>query len=258
MVLRKLFGGNAPAPPWRPRAPEGQRLYAIGDIHGRRDLLDALLDQIEVDDAARGAVAETRLIFLGDLVDRGPESRGVVDRVRTLMAASRHVSCLKGNHEELMIRAWEGDRGTAGVFNRNGGRETLLSYGVDPLAYDEADLGGLVDLIGAHVPAEHIAFLDGLPDWIVAGDYLFVHAGIRPGSPIEKQKPGDLRWIRDQFTRHAGRFDHMVIHGHTITETPDAQPNRIGIDTGAYATGRLTALGLEGDAQWFLSTGTAA
>jgi serine/threonine protein phosphatase 1 len=256
MVLKRLFSRAEAAAPKGSCAPAGQRLYAIGDIHGRLDLLDDLLAQIEADDQARGTDATSRLIFLGDLVDRGPASRGVVERVMKLMAGSSNVTCLKGNHEELLIRAWEGDRQSAGILNRNGGRETMLSYGVDEAAYDEADLGGLVDLIGAHVPPTHIAFLDVLSDWIEAGDYIFVHAGIRPGRALEDQRGSDLRWIRDDFTQFRGDHSHMVIHGHTILEAIDEQPNRIGIDTGAFATGRLTAIGLEGSDRWFLQTGT--
>jgi serine/threonine protein phosphatase 1 len=255
MVLKRLFGRTPVRPPQVWRAPVGQRLYAIGDIHGRRDLLDELLAMIDADDAARGPSKETRLIFLGDLVDRGPDSRTVVERVMALTEASESVICLKGNHEELLIRSWEGDRKTAAVFHRNGGRETILSYGVDPETYDAGDLGDVVELIGASVPPRHIAFLDGLSDWVQAGDYLFVHAGIKPGVDLEEQSASDMRWIRKDFTDWRGDHGLMVVHGHTITDGVDAQDNRIGIDTGAYATGRLTAIGLEDDQRWFISTG---
>lgn len=257
MVLKRLFGRSVAAEPKVWRAPAGQRLYAIGDIHGRLDLLGELVALIEADNQARD-VAETRIIFLGDLVDRGPESRGVVECVMQLVGGSDQVTCLKGNHEELLIRSWEGDRRTAAVFNRNGGRETMLSYGVNPEEYDSGDLGDLVDLVGSHVPPNHIAFLDGLPEWVQAGDYLFVHAGIRPGIALDDQNAADLRWIRTEFTENRGDHGMMVIHGHTITEFVDEQVNRIGIDTGAYATGRLTAIGLEDDARWFISTGAVA
>ena len=255
MVLKRLFSRSEQKEPRVWQAPAGQRLYAIGDIHGRLDLLDDLLAKIDADDAARGAVGETRLILLGDLVDRGPDSRGVIERVMGLMASSSHVTCLKGNHEELLIRSWEGDRKTAGVFNRNGGRETMFSYGVDAKTYDAADLGELVDLVGSHVPPQHIAFLDGLADWVQAGDYLFVHAGIRPGIPLDQQSASEMRWIRGEFTENRSDLGMMVIHGHTITEFTDEQVNRVGIDTGAYATGYLTAIGLEGGKRWFLETG---
>ncbi len=253
MVFKRLFGKPETPAPREWRAPPGERIYAIGDIHGRLDLLDTLLAQIEVDDAARPA-AKTQLIFLGDLADRGPDSRGVIERLMALAEANRKVRFLQGNHEELLILAWNGDKRALGLFNRVGGRETMASYGVPYEVYDAASLEELGDLIATHIPRAHIDFLRGFEDMIVAGDYLFVHAGIRPGASIEEQMPSDLRWIRRDFTEHAGRFSHMVVHGHTITETVDARDNRIGIDTGAFTTGRLTAIGIEDGARWFLST----
>ncbi len=255
MVLKRIFGRTDAAPSRVYSAPEGQRIYAIGDIHGRSDLLDELLEKIAGDDRARGSASSKRLIFLGDYVDRGPDSKGAVARVKAMKESDDHVTCLKGNHEEMLIRTCRGDRRTAGVFARNGGRETALSYGIDEAAYDAADLGELTELMAAHVPEDHIRFLAGLVDWVEAGDYLFVHAGIRPGIPIEEQDTSDLRWIRSEFTEYRGNLGAMVIHGHTITEHPDEQVNRIGIDTGAYATGCLTAIGLEGPDRWFVSTG---
>lgn len=254
MVFKRLFGIKEKIPPRVWHAPEGQRIYAIGDIHGRRDLLDQLLGLIEADASARGP-AHVRLILLGDLVDRGPDSRGVIERVMQLKAASPDVRLIAGNHEELLIRAWNGDRRSAGLFNRVGGKETMLSYGLSEAKYDSADLEELSDLIATHVPESHIAFLESADDWIVAGDYLFVHAGIRPGDAIEEQRTSDLRWIRREFTDFDGDHGMMVIHGHSITEEVDERDNRCGIDTGAYATNRLTAIGIEGTERWFLQTG---
>lgn len=253
MVFKRLFGLRQEAAPRQPRAPDGQRLYAIGDIHGRLDLLDRLLGLIEADDAGRGS-AETQLIFLGDLVDRGPHSKGVVERVMQLAASSGNVRCIAGNHEEIISRTWGGDKRSAGLLNKVGGRETLLSYGVPAAQYDAADLHELVRLAHAHIPREHIAFFKSNHDWIEAGDYLFVHAGIRPGYAIAEQDISDLRWIRREFTDHEGDLGHVVIHGHTITEEVEERANRIGIDTGAFATGKLTAIGLEGNDRWFLQT----
>ena len=254
MVLKRLFGSRKPAAPRLWSAPEGQRIYAIGDIHGRLDLLDQLLAKIDSDDATRGS-AHTQLIFLGDLVDRGADSRGVVERLMTLAAASDNVRFLKGNHEELLIRVWEGDARAIGMFHRVGGRATMLSYGMDPDQYDDAELAELATMIAGHVPVGHIAFLRGFDDWIIAGDYLFVHAGIRPGLSIEEQSPSDLRWIRTEFTECEDIHEMMVVHGHSITEYIDERPNRIGIDTGAFQSGVLTAIGIEGTARWYLSTG---
>ena len=153
-----------------------------------------------------------------------------------------------------MIRAWEGDRKAAGLFHRVGGRETLLSYGVTEIEYDACDLGDLADLIGKYVPVEHIAFLRKFVDQWQCGDYLFVHAGIRPGVPLDEQRDSDLRWIRREFLDDPRDHGVMVVHGHSITEAVDEQPNRIGIDTGAFASGKLTALGIEGTEKWVLST----
>lgn len=251
MVFSKLF--RRPATP-APRVPDDIVVYAIGDVHGRLDCLDELLAQIDADAAGNGR--RRVLVFLGDLIDRGPDSRGVVERVKALCAdADAH--CLCGNHEELLLSAAEGGRQALGVFARVGGRETLLSYGVDDAAYEREDLKGVQRLIAEHVPADHLAFLRGLPDKLVIGDYAFVHAGVRPGVPIDAQKASDLRWIRSPFLEHVGRYDRFVVHGHTVSDQADIRANRIGIDTGAYRSGRLTALVLERDTRRFLATALA-
>jgi serine/threonine protein phosphatase 1 len=252
MVFRKFFARAAEPEPQVYALPAGERVYAIGDIHGRRDCLDTLIGMIDADNAARGR-ADTKLVFLGDLVDRGEDSRGVVERAMHI-AKSPKTILLMGNHEEIMIRAWEGDRKAAGLFHRVGGRETMLSYGVSEADYDSCDLGDLADLIAARVPVEHIAFMRGFVDQWQCGDYLFVHAGIRPGVPLDDQRESDLRWIRREFLDDPRDHGVMVVHGHSITEEVDEQPNRIGIDTGAFASGRLTALGIEGAEKWVLST----
>ena len=231
--------------------PEGERVYAVGDVHGCADQFGALLAAIDADDAARGP-ADTMLVLLGDLIDRGPDSRGVVERAMRLAAFPRF-ALLKGNHEEMLLRAAAGHRPSLQLFNRYGGRETLMSYGVDAAAYDEASFEELEALIAAAVPAAHRAFLDAGKPHLTIGDYLFVHAGIRPGISLAEQVGADLRWIRDPFLSHRGPHEAFVIHGHTITAEPDVQPNRIGIDTGAYAGGPLTAIGLEGGERWFLT-----
>lgn len=252
MVFRKLFTRTAePDPPAHVLAT-GQRVYAIGDIHGRRDCLDTLIGLIDADNAARGR-ADTTLVFLGDLIDRGADSAGVIERAMHIAASPKCV-LLMGNHEEILIRAWEGDRKAAGLFHRVGGRETLLSYGVTEAEYDACDLGDLAELVGARVPVEHIAFIRNFIDQWQCGDYLFVHAGIRPGLPLDEQRPSDMRWIRREFLDDPRDHGVMVVHGHSITEEVDEQANRIGIDTGAFASGKLTALGVEGADRWFIST----
>lgn len=249
MVFKRLFS----RPEQRSYAlPEARRIYAIGDIHGRLDLFDALLAKIDADDADRGH-AETHLILLGDLVDRGPDSAGVVERAMRLCATGK-CRVLMGNHEEVMVKTWDGDRRTAGLFARIGGRETLLSYGVSEEDYEAADLQGLVALTKSHVPEAHIRFMEGFEETIAEGGYLFVHAGIRPGVPHDEQAHEDTRWIRREFLEDERDHGAMIVHGHSITEDVVERHNRIGIDTGAFATGKLTALGLEGAERWYLST----
>lgn len=232
--------------------PGGARLYAIGDIHGRLDLLDRLLAMIDEDDERRGP-ARTELIFLGDLVDRGPDSVGVVERLMALRE-TRPVRYLMGNHEEVFLRAVGGDLRALRFLVRIGGRETLLSYGISAEEYAGLDFEELMVRLKEKVPPAHVAFLSGFIGWIEAGDYLFVHAGLRPGVAVEDQKMSDLCWIREDFLGHRESFGKMVVHGHSITEKIDERSNRIGIDTGAFASGRLSAIGLEGTERWYLST----
>lgn len=233
--------------------PAGERVYAIGDIHGRLDLFEELVRAVEADDTARPA-ASTTFILLGDLIDRGPDSRAVVERVMALTASGGDVRCLKGNHEEAFIRVAQGDVRALPVFRRMGGETTLASYGLSPALFRVMTDQEIVKWIGSHLPRAHIDFLDALPDSIAIGDYLFVHAGIRPGVPIKDQSPADLRWIRREFLDHRGPHSHMIIHGHSISPDVDERAGRIGIDTGAFLSGRLTAIGLEGRDRWFLQT----
>ena len=249
MVFRKLFSRPEP----RSYAlQEPKRIYAVGDIHGRLDLFDELLAKIDADDRARD-FTETHLILLGDLIDRGADSKGVVERAMRLCATGK-CRVLMGNHEEVLIKTWDGDRRTASLFARIGGRETLLSYGVSEDDYEAADLQELVELTRAHVPESHVEFMRGFEETISEGDYLFVHAGIRPGVPHDEQSRADTRWIRREFLEDERDHGAMIVHGHSIAEDIVERHNRIGIDTGAFATGKLTAIGLEGTERWFLST----
>lgn len=252
MPVKALLNLVRRTPPRAEQVPDGMRVYAIGDIHGRLDLVEALLARIDEDDAQRGP-ARTELIFLGDLVDRGPDSAGVVERLMQLSETGK-VRYLMGNHEEVFLRALEGDVRALRFLVRIGGRETLLSYGISQDEYNDLDYDDLMVLVREKVPQAHIAFLSAFESWIEVGDYLFVHAGLRPGVALEDQQASDLCWIRDDFLRHRDSFGKMVVHGHSITEDIDLRANRIGIDTGAFATGRLTAIGLEGEERWFLST----
>lgn len=247
-LLKKWIKSQSPAAYC---VPDGERVYAIGDIHGRCDLLNELIAKIEADEAERGP-AETTIILLGDLVDRGPDSAGVIEAAIEL-SARRRVRTLCGNHEEMFLKSLESEK-VLREFLRFGGRETVLSYPIEQAEYAELTFEQLRGRLCEIVPAAHLEFLSGLEDWIVIGDYLFVHAGIKPGVEIEEQSIQDLRWIREPFLSAAAPSRHCVVHGHTIYEAPVEAPGRIGIDTGAYQSGVLTALGLEADRRWFVST----
>lgn len=247
-TIRRLFEREEAA---RPEAslPPGKRVYAIGDIHGRLDLFEVLIAAIEADDARSGP-ADTTVVLLGDLVDRGPDSAGVIARARGWQRR-RNVRILAGNHEEMFLSSFEKTE-TLKHFLRFGGRETVLSYGIDPQAYQIASVEEVQEMMHAAVPAEDRAYLESFEDMIAIGDYLFVHAGIAPDVPFEEQRQRDLRWIREPFLSHAAPFGAVVVHGHTITDEPQDRGNRIGIDTGAYLSGRLTALVLEGTGRRYL------
>lgn len=232
------------------------RIYAVGDIHGRLDLLEDLLERLEADNASRGE-AETMVIFLGDLIDRGPESAQVVQRLMELGSGSDRIRFLLGNHEEVFLRSLEGDPKALPFFLRIGGEPTVLSYGISPAEYRTCDYPELLDKLRAHVPQAHIDFLSSFEDLIVVGDYAFVHAGVRPGVPLAEQSAGHLRWIREEFLDHDAPFEKIVVHGHTIADEVEERIGRIGLDTGAYATGRLTAMGFEGVSRWILQTNGA-
>jgi serine/threonine protein phosphatase 1 len=247
--LRQMFRPKPAVP--RAAVPAGERYYVIGDIHGRRDLFEALIEAVEADDRDAGT-ARTTIVLLGDLVDRGPDSAGVV-ALAMQWRSRRRVELLAGNHEEMFLDSFE-DEGVLRHFLRHGGRRTVLSYGVPPAQYEEASLGELQAIMARAVPHAHRSFLAAGKDHLVAGDYLFVHAGIAPDVPLEEQKPHHLRWIREPFLDHEAPHDHFVVHGHTITEDIDLRPNRLGIDTGAYRTGRLTALVLEGESRRLIQT----
>jgi serine/threonine protein phosphatase 1 len=237
-----------------PSGPAHARAYAVGDIHGRLDLLDALLGQIEADAAARPA-RKTYLIFLGDLIDRGPESSGVVERLRTLSLPGIRPIFLAGNHEEVMLRVLGGDGKVLQDWLKYGGAECLESYGVDTDRLRRMEEADAAAEVSRAVPRAHVEFLEGFGDTFRFGDYLFVHAGIRPGVAVEEQDRADLRWIREPFLSDAKEHGVVVVHGHTIVPKVDERHNRIGIDTGAYHSGVLTALAVEERERWYLSTG---
>lgn len=253
MLGRLLFGTSK-----TPAGPEGYRAYAVGDVHGRADLLEPLLERIADDNRARGA-AQTYIIFLGDLIDRGPDSARVLEQLRCYAPEGMTPIFLAGNHEEVMLRALDGDGEMLRQWLWFGGSECVRSYGLEPAVLEGLEPDQAVERLKTIVPQEHGDFVAGFADTFRFGDYLFVHAGIRPGVPLAEQGERDLRWIREPFL--SDRRDHgfVVVHGHTIVDKVVERRNRIGLDTGAYRTGVLTAMGVEAEERWFMQqTGPAS
>jgi serine/threonine protein phosphatase 1 len=254
-MLARLFKRTKNARPLdTARVPDGVRVYAIGDVHGRNDLLQSLLDLIDRDNAQRGP-ANTQIIFLGDLVDRGDDSAGVIETAIALKAAGRNVRFLLGNHEEVFLKTCRSrDIKTLRFFLKIGGDATLQSYPIPRSEYLTLTLEELAERLPSLIPESHLAFLESFEDQIVVGDYAFVHAGIRPGVALSEQKRSDMRWIREEFTDHRGDLEKVIVFGHTIYPEVEERGSRIGIDTGAFASGVLTAIGLEGGERWYLQT----
>ena len=219
-----------------PRLESGDSIYAIGDIHGRRDCLKAV--HARIDEDRRNRVPNTTMeIYVGDYVDRGPESAGVID---LLIDRARYCHCvfLKGNHEQIFADVLEGTMDIA-AWRDVGGLETIYSYRVDPRRI-AADPQLAPTLFREAVPQSHKDFLAALQPMTAIAGYLFVHAGLRPGVALERQNPLDLMWIREEFTLSDANFGAVVIHGHTPATEPECLHNRVNLDTGAYATGRLS------------------
>ena len=237
-------------------ATAGRRIYAIGDIHGRADLLDRILEIIRLDSGLDGAARPPILIFLGDYIDRGLESRAVLDRlIRIRTEGEFEARFLKGNHEHALLKFMT--RSQSGqAWLAFGGAETLYAYGVRVPApgANPDELRRTAEALGAALPRDHLGFLNGLELVIRYGDYVFVHAGLRPGRALERQDEDDLLTIRDVFIQSRKKWPFVVVHGHTPEPNVHVDHRRIGIDTGAYATGRLSAVRLEGDSVRVLST----
>ena len=236
-----------------PAGARGYRAYAVGDIHGRVDLLEHLLAKIHADLQHRPA-PKTLLIFVGDLVDRGPSSAQVIERLRCYRRDRVRPVFLLGNHEEVLLRIISGDSSVVDSWLKFGGLQCLQSYGVTLASIRGRSAEQVVEIVRAAVPPEHVEFLECFADSCRFGDYLFVHAGIRPGVEVDQQSQADLRWIRDPFLFDESDHGFVVVHGHTITDEVDERPNRIGIDTGAYRSGVLTALAIEGTERWLIDT----
>jgi serine/threonine protein phosphatase 1 len=243
----------------RPSAPAGAVIYAIGDVHGRLDLLRQLTDAILADIGQHPPGQKPEIVFVGDYVDRGRDSAGVIEHIIALRARTDIVvHTLKGNHEEAML-GFLADSSGGPVWAEFGGVETLASYGVASPAV-RSDMEGWEaarQAFRAKVPVSHVHFLHTLDLYRVSGDYVFVHAGLKPGVPLERQSERDLLWIRSEFLETNRAFEKVVVYGHTPRPDAAVEVNRIGIDTGAFVTGVLTALKLEGESQSLMQTAPA-
>jgi serine/threonine protein phosphatase 1 len=231
--------------------PPGLRVYVIGDIHGRLDLLSGLHHRIVED--ARSMRGVARLIYLGDYIDRGPSSREVLEFLSSAHRDTIPATCLLGNHEAMLLRFLE-DCSVGPEWFAYGGLATLMSYGIGVKGEGSTKqkLIRTQQALRQNLPARHNEFLLRLPTHVSLGDYYFVHAGVRPGIPLDLQKDTDLIWIREEFLASRDFHGKIVVHGHSYKTEPEVMPNRIGIDTGAYATGRLTCLVLEAEEMRFL------
>ncbi|MET0241520.1 MAG: metallophosphoesterase family protein [Sphingobium sp.] len=230
----------------QPKTGRGARIYAIGDIHGRFDLFRQALAKIEEHHSTLPVPQTLHVVLLGDLVDRGPESSRVVEFAHRLQTSTGSMICLKGNHEEMMVRAIDGEPGLMRAWVKAGGAATLRSYGVD-VPESELDAGAATAELKRRVAPEVVEWMRTLPLTAQSGDYLFCHAGVRPGVPIKRQSRDDLLWIREEFLGSTVDHGAMIVHGHSVAAELEMKPNRIGIDTGAYRSGILSVLFLEGE-----------
>lgn len=246
---RKESAKSAP-----PKGPPGKRCYVIGDIHGCADELSALLQEIRSDIEARPK-KPTAIVSLGDLIDRGPNSRGVIECLMSLNIAGASIHVIAGNHEEMLLTGVKEDPSVLPGWLRHGGYSFCESYGINAEVLMGADDETIRTMILRAVPDEHIRFLENLVERVRFGDYLLVHAGINPEHSLDMQHPRDLRWIRDGFLNSNKNFGVVVVHGHTVSEEVEFHHNRIGVDTGAYRTGRLSAIRLEDDERSVISVG---
>lgn len=235
----------SPARKIKPRIPDDTRIYAIGDVHGRADSLAEMFSAIDASLVSHPIKTAVQ-VLLGDYIDRGPNSREVIDAL--IARAQRHkMVYLKGNHEDFAVRFLT-DPSVLSAWKRVGGMNTLLSYGLKPSTRsDPAEQRKIAEAFAAALPESHRQFLQNLRLSFTSGDFFFTHAGVRPGVPLIGQSEDDLLWIRDEFLLHEEDFGKIIVHGHTAVKEADVRPNRINIDTGAFATGRLTCLVLQGD-----------
>ena len=244
-----MWNGSRSRAKRRPALPEGLRIYAVGDVHGRVDLLEQVMSRIDADlakSSSKSSSANAIEVYLGDYIDRGPASRQVVDRL-IARSRQRNTVFLKGNHETYVSEFIE-NPAILTDWRQYGGLETLMSYGLQPaIKADAAEQAELAKAFKFMLPRSHREFLKGLQLSVSCGDFFFVHAGVKPRVPLKEQREEDLLWIRDDFLLYEDDFEKIVVHGHTPVREPDIRSNRINIDTGAYATGRLTCVMIEHD-----------
>ena len=225
-----------------PPAPEGLVIYAIGDIHGRSDCLRTVHRRIDHDKSTLKPTCNTLEIYVGDFIDRGPNSYGVIEMI---LARARNtvIVCLKGNHERMMEAYLAGELAFE-HWKSMGGLEALLSYDIDPLLLRH---GGstLLTTVRTSVPDQHKKFLEKTLPYLKLGNYCFVHAGLRPDVPLERQKLHDLTFIREEFLKYTGNFGCIVVHGHSPRPQVEFKRNRINLDTGAYATNILSLIRID-------------
>ena len=255
MIARLLgkLGLGSPAKAAEPRLPEGMRIYAVGDIHGRIDLLERLYQAIAEDLRAR-PVTRAVEVFLGDYVDRGPGSAQVLDWLTAGPRLAAERVCLRGNHEQVLLE-FLADPAVLGHWSQFGGLETLHSFGLRfRLPLRPGDEAEIARAFAEALPAAHRRFLEATQPSLTLGGYFFSHAGVNPAVALDAQAEHDLLWIREPFLSWHRPLSKIVVHGHTPIESPVVLPHRIGIDTGAYVTGRLTAAVLEGGEVSFLTT----
>jgi serine/threonine protein phosphatase 1 len=239
-----------------PAIPPGQRVYAIGDIHGRIDLLQSIERRITADVAAAPEGMQSTVVYLGDYVDRGPDSSAVIRHLMTRPPIASKDIYLKGNHEQVLLDFLDDPNRVGEQWFAFGGIATLMSYGILEVA-SKVQAGRFDDLrdeLAASIPQDQLAFLRSLKLSWESGDYFFVHAGIDPRQPMDRQGPESMLWIREEFTSASGPFTRRIVHGHTIVPAVELLPHRIAVDTGAYATGRLSCVVLEGTGVRILDT----
>lgn len=258
MAGAEFYGTDVTIFPWMkartaPSTDAGERIYAIGDVHGRYDLLCDLLDRIGDHARQAAGAARVRIILLGDLIDRGPESARVLRLARAMEQDHPDFTVLAGNHEDVLVQALDGCLDTARMWLKYGGLDTMRSFGLETggeAARMADDMAALRSALGD----EMLEWVRDLPTMARSGDYFFCHAGVRPGRSLDEQSRDDLLWIRQPFLDHRGSHGAVIVHGHSITEGVDIRRNRIGVDTGAYRTEILSAICLENRSVEVIST----